>query len=141
MLDLDPGLFVPLSKSSLDIRRFTACREHSASSFGYRFKTQFIEKFNESSIPFVFIDVDIQGVNKLGYFGQDAEQSGLVAAHLMAQSLESGSNIMILKQTNNKIFSQHIEAREIGFRKYFEDDKAAEVHHIVTVEIDLFQIT
>ncbi len=98
---------------------------------------ELIKNFKERKIPYVFIDVNIKGVDKLGYFGQDAEQSGLVAAHLMAQSLQSGTNIMILKQTNNKIFSQHIESREIGFRKYFEDKISEQQHNIVTVEIDL----
>lgn len=98
---------------------------------------KFIENFKKRKIPYVFIDVNIKGVDKLGYFGQDAEQSGLVAATLMAQSLQAASNIMILKQTNKKVFSQHIEAREIGFRKYFIDKKTGIKHQIITVEIDL----
>jgi LacI family transcriptional regulator len=43
----------------------------------------YISIFNNRNIPYVFIDVNIKGVGKLGYFGQDAEQIGTVSANLM----------------------------------------------------------
>ncbi len=97
----------------------------------------YISIFKEKRIPYVFVDVNIKGVGKLGYFGQDAEQSGVVAAKLMNTSVGINPNILILKQSNKKIFSQHIESRITGFLKYFENDIKMSRVNISNLEIDL----
>lgn len=97
----------------------------------------YISIFNNRNIPYVFIDVNIKGVDKLGYFGQDAEQSGLVAAHLMDLKLVNKPNVLIIKQANKKLFSQHIESRVVGFLKYYKTQLKENNISISTVEIDL----
>lgn len=97
----------------------------------------YISAFNARKIPYVFIDINIKGVGKLGYFGQDAEQSGFVAAKIMDFSIPQDSNVLIVKQSNKKVFSQHIESRIVGFLKYFTDKKSKSITKFVTLEIDL----
>ena len=97
----------------------------------------FISIFNTKNIPYVFIDVNIKGVGKLGYFGQDAEKSGAVAAKLMKCGVGQNAKILILKQANKKIFSQHIESRISGFLKFFENDLKETKVSITNLEIDL----
>jgi LacI family transcriptional regulator len=100
----------------------------------------YIELFNERNIPYVFIDVNIKGVGKLGYFGQDAEQSGVVAAQLMNSTIPNISKVLIIKQTNKKLFSQHIEARVSGFLKYFNQQQSSiSSLNAITIEIDLLE--
>jgi LacI family transcriptional regulator len=79
----------------------------------------------------------VEGLNNLGYFGQDARQSGLVSAKLMDLSLPREANILIVKQTNNKIFSRHIEARVEGLLDYFAQIPDRHRIHPIIVEIDL----
>jgi len=99
----------------------------------------YISIFNQRNIPYVFIDVNIKGVGKLGYFGQDAEQSGRVAAKLMSSSIGAKSTVLVVKQSNKKVFSQHIESRVLGFQHYLA--KQAKQKHLKTiiVEIDLLE--
>ena len=97
----------------------------------------YISIFNNRNIPYVFIDVNIMGVSNLGYFGQDAEQSGIVAAHLLDMNTAEQPKVLIVKQSNKKIFSQHIESRIKGFYKYFEKRLERKNVIIDTIEIDL----
>jgi LacI family transcriptional regulator len=97
----------------------------------------YISIFNAKNIPYVFIDINIKGVGKLSYFGQDAEQSGKVSAKLMASSSPSKSNILIVKQSNKKVFSQHIESRIFGFHEFLNHHTEKEQLNTYTVEIDL----
>jgi LacI family transcriptional regulator len=96
----------------------------------------FIKIFDSRNIPYVFIDINIKGLNNLGYFGQDAEQSGKVAAKLMHVALPQNPTILIIKQTNRKIFSQHIESRIDGFMRFYKENSDKEVSYKL-IEIDL----
>lgn len=97
----------------------------------------FIKAFDARHIPYVFIDINLKGVNNLGYFGQDAEQSGWVAARLMDLATPNDLSVLVVKQTNRKIFSRHIEARILGFNNYFAEKAKHKILNITTVEIDL----
>lgn len=104
------------------------------------FKTislKYIKRFNDRKIPYVFIDANLENVDNQGYFGQDAEQSGRVAASLMCSLLPDCSEVLIVKQSNKKVFSQHIESRIIGFNKFLKEIAKDHQIHTKTVEIDL----
>ncbi len=101
---------------------------------------EFLEKLNETATPYVFIDVNIKGVGKLGYFGQDAEQSGRVAASLMESGNPDLSRVLIIKQTSRKVFSQHIESRVKGFLGYFREKQTGrKMIEAIIIEIDLLE--
>lgn len=95
----------------------------------------FLQKLDSQNIPYVFIDNNIENTSTLGYFGQNALQSGRVAAKLVWLATSNIIDILIVKQTNNKIFSQHIESRINGFNNYFTDNNINVNTDIV--EIDL----
>lgn len=97
----------------------------------------YISIFNTKKIPYVFIDINIKGVGKLSYFGQDAEQSGKVAAKLMTLSAPPDSRVLIVKQSNKKVFSQHIESRVSGFHEYLNQLPETKSLSTYTLEIDL----
>lgn len=82
---------------------------------------EFTPIFDQHQLPYVFIDVNLESVNNLAYFGQDALQSGVVSAKLMAQALGEASTVWVIKLSKNKVFSQHIEKRVKGFNSYFQD--------------------
>lgn len=98
---------------------------------------KYIDRFNKKGIPYVFIDINLKGVKNLAYFGQDAEQSGKVAASLMCSLLPPQSGVLIVKQANKKVFSQHIEARVTGFKTYLEEVCSDLEIDTQIVEIDL----
>jgi len=100
---------------------------------------EYINEFNMLGIPFVFIDVNLYDVNTLGYFGQDAQQSGQVAGKLMSEILDPGARILILKQTNRKVFSRHIESRIEGFLEFIAKNRSERPFSIDTIEIDLLE--
>lgn len=97
----------------------------------------FIDVFDRLNIPYVFIDINLKNANNLGYFGQDAWQSGLVAAKLIDLSAPEKITVLIVKQSNKKIFSGHIEERIDGFMTYFKDTNKSRCFEKITVEIDL----
>lgn len=100
---------------------------------------EFINVLRKKDIPFVFMDTDIQEVGKLAFLGQNAKQSGVVSASLMNSNLHENRNILIIKPTDKKVFSKHIEARIDGFINFFKNLPKSQQPTIEFVEIDLQQ--
>jgi LacI family transcriptional regulator len=71
------------------------------------------------SIPVILIDTDLDSGTRLAYFGQDARQSGHVAARLIHYSLPEHSTILIINLARNRIITPHMQRREQGFVSYF----------------------
>lgn len=104
----------------------------------FRFvSVDFLNELDNRKIPYGFIDINLKNVKNLAYFGQDAEQSGLVAAKLIDLCTAENANYLIIKLTNRKVFSRHIENRIIGFNRYFTNYSQKENISIKTIEIDL----
>ena len=64
--------------------------------FFFRESNEFVEKLNAQQIPFVFIDSNISGRNKLSFIGQNSFQSGMLAAKLFDYSLPPDATILII---------------------------------------------
>jgi LacI family transcriptional regulator len=95
------------------------------------------QQFNEQKIPFVTINTDIkEGGNAISFIGQNAFQSGRLAAELLdiknPPSGESASYAIlhINEDIDNSI---HLIDKERGFREYFRDEGNASV---VTLSIN-----
>ena len=71
------------------------------------------------NIPYVFIDVNLEGFNNLAFFGQNAEQSGFLAAKLMYLGLPENSYVLVVKPEKKEGIGAHLFAREKGFISYF----------------------
>lgn len=78
-----------------------------------------VAQCNEIGIPYVFIDVNIDGCDNLAYFGQNAEQSGFLAAKLMHYMLPSESQILLIKAVSKEGVLHHLLKREKGFLSFF----------------------
>lgn len=85
----------------------------------YNASFDFIHRCEEVNLPYVFIDVQIEGCGNLAYFGQDSGQSGFLAAKLMHYSLPADSLVLLLKLVNKGGVSHHLKLREMGFLKFF----------------------
>lgn len=95
--------------------------------------TKKVKLLNEKSIPFVFVDINIKGVGKLAYFGQEALQSGRVAGMLMKTSLQKKSKILVVKMARHLVFSTHINARVDGFLELISGPG----HEVKVIDVDL----
>lgn len=94
----------------------------------YEASLQLIKKCESLSIPYVFIDVLIEGCKNISYFGQDSVQSGYLAAKLMQFSMKQEQpNILILKPTTPSAPTFHLELRERGFCSYYSELKMTKI--------------
>lgn len=99
---------------------------------------EFIKSLEEKEIPYIYIDIDLEQGNNLAYFGQNAMQSGRVAAKLLSQTLELNSKILILKLANQKLISRHIRRREDGFIDFLANNNLCKCK-LHSVDIDLLE--
>ncbi len=76
----------------------------------------------ERNIPLMFIDNNLDDGHGLAYFGQDAHQSGIVAAKLMHYGIPPKSKVLILNLAGKKAITRHMQRREKGFTSYFRDE-------------------
>lgn len=91
---------------------------------------KYISLCEERNIPYVFVDGQLENCNNLAYFGQDAVQSGFLAAKLMHCSLPNKSRVLLVKLVNRERISNHLMLREKGFMSFF--DGAANCKEIST---------
>jgi len=99
-----------------------------------------INECEENKIPYVFLDVNIDGKNNLAYFGQNAFQSGLLAAHLLDYGISNNSSILILKLANLSGITHHLMKREIGFRTFYEMKLSTKNIELISKDIDISSI-
>ena len=98
---------------------------------------RYLPKCEAENIPLILIDNNLDAGTRLGYFGQDARQSGYVAAKLMHYGLPGCSTVLILNLAQNKVITRHMNRREQGFREYFQNVIPGNCIQAVSVEIDL----
>ena len=97
-----------------------------------------IPRCKEQNIPFMFIDNNLEG-QSLAYFGQDALQSGIVAARLMCYGIREDATVLVLNIARNKAITRHMEHRASGFTGYISGQTSMQRIDIVTASIDLAQ--
>lgn len=90
---------------------------------------QFTKLLDEQSIPYVFIDSTIEGVNNLAYFGQHSYQSGFLAARLLEMGLPENADIAIIKPSKKGISNQTL-TREKGFKAFFKENAKGKYNFI-----------
>lgn len=80
--------------------------------------SEYLKECGERQIPVILVDADVESGNRLAYFGQDARQSGEVAAHLIYTAMPEGARVLILKLAWNKTVTRHIRRRVEGFMDF-----------------------
>ncbi|MDR1343614.1 MAG: LacI family DNA-binding transcriptional regulator [Prevotellaceae bacterium] len=96
------------------------------------------KELEERSIPFVFVDSNVESVNSLAYYGQQSHQSGYVAAKIMLSSLEQFSTILLVhmqRSGGTSIGSNQTARREEGFLAYIEKYSLESSYQIVRVNL------
>ncbi len=78
-------------------------------------------ELDKQDIPYIFIDTNIDGTNCLGFIGEDAFQSGRVAASIIDFGLEPDKDILIVNIAKDLDNTQHLNTRNQGFMSYFMD--------------------
>jgi LacI family transcriptional regulator len=81
----------------------------------------FLELCATEHIPVVLFNSYLEAPSVKSYVGQDAYQSGYVAAKLIHFGLDAGRDVAIVNMSARKDHYAHIVDREKGFRAYFTD--------------------
>jgi len=85
-------------------------------------------------IPFSYIDSLIEDTGHLTYYGQNSFQSGYIAAKLLLNSLEPGSEVIVIRTKRRGATSNQTLARNKGFMHYISENNLSTLN-IIHVEI------
>jgi len=94
----------------------------------------FVRRCEKEQIPVVLFNSLLEDVNISSFVGQDAFQSGYVAAKLINFGLEHRRDVAIVNMSARKDNYAHIISREKGFRSYFEEH-SDRLDHLVTIDL------
>jgi LacI family transcriptional regulator len=81
----------------------------------------FCQQLCQLHIPFVFVDTFINEVDYLAFVGEDAYQSGRVAAQLIDFGTDTSKDILIVNIARDLENTLHLNSRMQGFQSYFLD--------------------
>lgn len=101
----------------------------------YQQSVELVKSCIENNIPCVFINSNIEELNYLSYIGQDAIQSGYLAAKLMSLGFPVDSEILVVNISRQIVNHRHILKRNTGFENYYHDHPELKVH-INTINIE-----
>ncbi|QKJ31097.1 substrate-binding domain-containing protein [Mucilaginibacter mali] len=85
----------------------------------YREVLPFFKTWQDKKIPFVLFNTQIADIYPLCYVGQDAYQSGMLAARLVHSSLPDNGTVLIAHFDEDISNAFHMSKKEQGFRNYF----------------------
>lgn len=95
----------------------------------------FLNRCELENIPVVLFNSMLEAPAVRSFVGQDAFQSGLVAARLIDYGLEPGKVLAIINMSARKDHYAHIIERERGFRSYFLD-RSEQLNQLVTIDLN-----
>ena len=94
---------------------------------------------SEKHIPYAFFNSNLPNLNQICYVGQDATQSGIVAAKLMDYGLKGSSEILIVSLLGQLKNNNHILSRKQGFIQYFKNKGNNDIQ-ITSLDIDSIDV-
>lgn len=89
----------------------------------------------ENNTPFVFIDSNINSSQKLSFIGQDAFQSGKLAASLLVDHNSDSYEICIVTFNKKDLLDKTNSERILGFKDYFKNQTPI-IHDIDISELE-----
>jgi len=95
----------------------------------------FLNLCEENRLPVVLFNSMVEAPSVKSFVGQDAFQSGIVAARLIDYGLEPGSKLVIVNMSTRKDHYTHITERERGFRSFF-DNRPESLDHLITLDLN-----
>lgn len=94
---------------------------------------KFTTKLDAHSIPYAFIDVNVEQAHALCYIGQNSQMSGYIAAKLLMSRCQPGEELVLF--LNSQLQRSHeiqMQRRLSGFQKYLsEHSLSVRVHEVV----------
>jgi len=96
---------------------------------------RFLRKCGQLGIPVVLFNSWLEEDAVHSYVGQDATQSGYVAAKLINYGMQPRKDVAIINLSRRPDHYPHIISRESGFRAYFEEH-SDRLDHLVTVHLN-----
>jgi len=95
---------------------------------------QIVYELEKLKIPYMFLNIDIEGFKNVAFIGQDSYTAGYVAGKLMHLCLPKQTDFLIIqpryKTTKNNTISKRIE----GFNDYFFKNNLKEKTSILTID-------
>ncbi len=95
----------------------------------------FLDRCDGRNLPVILFNSYLDSPSVRSYVGQDAYQSGTVAARLISYGLEPGRDVAIINMSARKDHYAHIIEREKGFRAYFSDHPGS-VRHLISLDLN-----
>jgi LacI family transcriptional regulator len=84
----------------------------------YNITKKIILTCEETGIPYIFFDTNLEDCNNIAFFGQNSYMSGFLSARLMCYCLAETKEVLILKPLTNSGTNQHLESRSKGFMAF-----------------------
>jgi LacI family transcriptional regulator len=96
----------------------------------------FTDELTKRNIPFSFFDSMIEEAGFLTYYGQNSFKSGYIAAKLLLNLLDKGSQILIIRNRRKGSASNQTLSRRKGFMQYIQDKNLDNKLELIPVEFD-----
>lgn len=87
------------------------------------------------SIPFAFIDSNIETLPYLSYFGQHSTQSGYISAKFLVNAISEKGKIVVVRTKRNGSVSNQTNNRYQGFSQYISENNLSSIE-LLNVEIE-----
>ncbi|WP_396600576.1 substrate-binding domain-containing protein [Algibacter sp. R77976] len=84
---------------------------------------QIVNKLESLNIPYLFLNIDIEGFNNTAFVGQDSYMAGYIAGKLMNLSIPKPSTFLIIQARHNITKNNAISNRIKGFNDYLTKNK------------------
>ena len=80
---------------------------------------QIVARLENKKIPYLFLNIDIEGFNNMGFVGQDSYTAGYIAGKLMYSNRQNADSFLIIQARHNITKNNAISDRIKGFNDYF----------------------
>ncbi|MDC3260371.1 LacI family transcriptional regulator [Winogradskyella sp.] len=95
---------------------------------------QIVGQLEALEIPYIFINIDIDGFNNLAYIGQDSYKAGYIGGKLMHLKNPNSSEFLIIQSRHNITENNSVTNRIKGFNDYYKENKIPSKSKILKIE-------
>ncbi|MEN8200988.1 MAG: LacI family DNA-binding transcriptional regulator [Bacteroidota bacterium] len=95
----------------------------------------FLKRCEKEKLPVILFNSLLEDPSIRSFVGQDAFQSGYVAAKLINYGVATRRDVAIINMSARKDHYAHIIQREKGFRSYFEEH-SDRLNHLLTIDLN-----
>lgn len=95
---------------------------------------QIVALLENKNIPYLFLNIDIDGFNNMAFVGQDSYTAGYIAGKLMALNTPKADSFLIIQARHNITKNNAVSNRIKGFNDYFSKNNLPSNNH--TLKLD-----